>query len=119
MKVKYRVHTHFDATTDNMGDYINQYLRENYTCTELINSEYGLTVGFDVMDDMGGITEVCAELPDEWFDRTNWGEEVDGVVPFYIDEELVERIRTGEEAEKVLSKEDIDDIYLSAATSFM
>lgn len=117
MKVKYRVHTHFDATTDNMGDYINQYLRENYTCTELINSEYGLTVGFDVMDDMGGITEVCAELPDEWFDRTNWGEEVDGVVPFYIDEELVERIRAGEEAEKVLSKEDIDDIYLSAATS--
>lgn len=114
MKPKSCCHIKYDVTTEyddnGLDAAIKKYVRQ-YSCTELIRGK-GLDLKLLVLTDDGYLHQFWeGSSTDEVIDWANETEDADGVEPIYIDEDILERIRNGEEATDLLTEEEIESIY--------
>lgn len=108
--IQYHCHWSYDVTEAELLDFFEQYVHQ-YNCSSLIRGE-NLSITLRILREDGLIQEYLFEMiTDEWIDQANWAEEVDGVIPLEIDEDLIDAIRDGKEAEQVLSKEKCQSIF--------
>lgn len=121
----YSNHAKWDCEADEVHDYVERVVRENYSCDDLIRGTPGgiaikVTFHTDGDDDYGCSPSSTFSLVTEVADMVAFldmyhDEPLDGT-NFFIPTEAIERVRAGESADDVLTdeeKETVFDMYLA------
>ena len=121
----YSNHAKWDCEADEVHDYVERVVRENYSCDDLIRgTPGGIAIEVTFHTDEGDVYgcspsstfSLVTEIPDtvEFFDMYN-GDRIDGSY-FFIPPEAIERVRAGESADDVLTddeKETLIEMFLA------